>query len=177
MAIERVTKFLPQMGLAINPTGGAIQNVACIDSIMRQLSSGTAGTIANAETVIAESSAEVPSGILDISMCSNIGVYISALKGSLTSYDLIPEFGMGDFIDSSNPLWAKRGWPSIAAGVVTVTPLTYRFTADYTGWLSLNNPGARYLRFKTASVGTVTSSLIVLYVTRGCAGMGNILAG
>ena len=168
------TKFFPRQGLGLNFNGGPLQNSGSIDSGLLFFNSGGV-TVANAETVIKDTGPTgnliLPNGILDISMCSNMGIYINFTLGSLTSADLIPMFS-ADGID-----FLKRGWPAIAAGIVTITPLIYRFTADYIGILALNNPGANYLRFSSASVGVITASELVVSAIRGCAGMGNILAG
>ena len=173
MAIEP-GELHPILGLAINPgQGGPIQNSGALDTgIVLQYPS----TVANAEGTVPLGIIGLGSvdGIIDISMCSNIALFVGFTLGSLTSMDLIPEFGhkQGDVTQ-----FHKRGWPSVAAGVVTVTPLIYRFTASYAGVLSIYNPGANYMRLRTLSVGVITSSALQITVGRGCAGMGNILAG
>lgn len=171
---DAATRYLPILGLGSNPgQGGPIQNSGALDT---GTVLGHATTVPNAETVVPLGllGSEQADGIIDISMCSNIGLYVGFTLGSLTSMDLIPEFGHRQ---SDVTQFFKRGWPSIAAGIVTVTPLIYRFTASYTGIICLNNPGANYLRLKTISVGTITSSALALIAVRGAAGMGNILAG
>ena len=170
--------FLPKQGLIVNPTGGVYPNTGCIDA--HPIIMGDITPVANAETDLIPTDPTlnprkaVPNGILDVSMCSIVALYIDFVLGSLTSADLIPYFGVPGVVST---IFYKRGWPSVAAGIITLTPLTYRFTASYSGVIILNNPSTNYLKLRTASVGTTTTSSITVIASRSGSSMGNILAG
>lgn len=178
-AIKVASVFNPRRGLAVNPTGETYPNTGCIDDTSLLMGDQFAG-VPNAETVFEPSAPEsdpkrsLPGGILDISMCTQIALIVEFIKDTLTSVDIIPMFG---FNVGSVSGFYKRGSFSIAAGIVTVTPLIYRFTADYTGIIVINNPGLPFLRLSTASVGAVGASTLVVSALRSAGGTGNMLAG
>ena len=170
------TSFVyPKIGLSANPTGGIIPLSGSLDGQLPP-SVGHSTTVPLAETVLPglNSSGVGSDGIIDISMCSNLGLYVDFLLGSLVSMDLWTEFS-----NSLGPTFYKRGYPGIAAatGIVTVVPIVYRFTADYLGIIPIMNPGAKFLRFKSTSTAVITGSALTVGVVRSCSGIGNPLAG
>ena len=163
-------------GLIVNPTGRVYPNSGAIDLNGKFIAQNYT-PIANAETLVSDAIAgSLPNGELPIHMCSSIGVHIGLSVAALTAVDLIPEFG---YWSNNTIAWKRRGWPSIAAGIVTLSDYIIRFSpaANYQGFINLNNPGAHMLRFKASSTGVATSSALGIVVVRSASGMGNILAG
>lgn len=154
-------------GLGINPQGGSIQNSGAGDLHYLQISD-SAVVVANALTVISlDSGAGVipEGGVIDVSDIATIALFIAFTKGSLTSADLIPEFGSYD--NAGTKRFKQLSSHAITAGVCTLSNFLYRFTANFDGVVALQNPGAPFLRFSSASVGTTTGSSFNIRATRG----------
>lgn len=157
---------LAEDGLAISPTGGVIQNTGSGRENLLLVRDGTDGVIETVETVISTNNGNgrLVDGIIRIREVPYIAVYLLPSFGSLTTIDLIPEFGWGTATPA--PICFMD---SVSTGVVSLSSiLKYRMSVTphelLTFWFVIPNPGATTMRFKIIGATTNTNSSIGIRV-------------
>ena len=145
---------------------GSIQRSPTSDGQMFSVRTVATGTIANTETTM---DTIITDGIINIANVPIITVWFVAVEGSLTSATFWPQF--------SNENHAVEGWFNLAqvssnnGGILgmeeSVKLGLLASSGTSRGVISFANPGGTRMRFRVASVGTVTSSSLLLNVSFG----------
>lgn len=159
MALTNKARLPPEASLAPSLQGGAIQLTGAGDrGSLISLREAADGVIVNGANLL---NTQVTDSVIDISMCSLIGLFISITIGSLTSADIFPEFA-----DFKTATWFRLLSSTLASNISTLVPHKWRFTATGAGVVWFPNPGAGRMRVWIDSAGTDTGSSAIVRVGR-----------